>query len=356
MNSERASRLHNLARAASQIASPSSELGRRARALLREQTQLSVEGIEFALSECLETRTSRSALSQLVRQAPAAPQVHVLLSAQVFVAAYRAIALALAQSQRVFVRSSRRESTMASLLCEASGGAFQLTDTLAPAAGDHYWAYGSDETLDTIKEGLPSGVRFHGHGAGLGVAVIRQPRKTTGPLLTHAADALAQDVLAFDQRGCLSPRLVLVEGDEDFSTAMAQRIAESLAQWQTVVPRGTLSDEETADAFKYTTTMTYLGTAFEAGTGLVAVDPTPERLVIPPVGRFLHVTRTTEPLARLKELGSKLTTVAFFHGEHLEGQCQEELGPRRYVNLGQMQRPPLDGPVDRRTGWAFEVL
>ncbi len=356
MTEERARCLHALASAAEQIASPTSAVGREARSAFLQQTGLSPEGIEFALSECLETKTTRSTFSQLIRQAPAARQVHVLLSAQVFTAAYRAIALALAQSSRVFVRPSRRQPAMARLLCEASGRAFEIVDTLAPAAGDHYWAYGADETLQEVKDHLPPGVRFHGHGAGLGVAVFRQPTGPCLPTLEQAVDAFCHDVVAFDQRGCLSPRLVLVEGDDDFTEMLGGMLGTSLSEWQKIVPRGRLDDDEQADAYRYTMTMTYTGKTFDTGAGLVALDPEPERLVIPPVGRFLHVTRTLDPLARLRELGPQLTTVGIFHGGSLEGRCRQEIGTKRYVAPGQMQRPPLDGPVDLRTDWEFEVL
>lgn len=356
MSDERTERLGALHRAAESLSSPSTSLGRRARKALGETTGLSPAGIEYALSECLEVSAGRAALTQLTRRAPPAPRAHVLLSANVFVAAYRAIALALAQTPRVFVRASTREPSMAELLWEGSSGAFELVDTLSPLPGDHFWAYGTTETLDTVRGTLPSGVHFHGHGPGLGVAVVRQPRELAPGELEAAIDGLSQDVIAFDQRGCLSPRAVLLEAPLEFAEDFCARVAASLSEWERAVPRGTLSSSERADVRRYEDTVTYAGGVRRAGLGLVTLDPVPERVMIPPVGRYLHMTRTEDALSLMKPFAAKITSVGFFAAPLLPGQCQQQLGAKRYVQLGQMQRPPLDGPVDLRVGYTAELI
>jgi hypothetical protein len=353
---DRAARLHALWRAASELAQPDSALGRRARAALTASTGLSPEGVEYGLSECLEVNAGRAALTQLLRRAPPAPRVHVLLAANVFIGAYRAIALALAQSTRVAVRSSRRDPTMATLLWEASGEVFELTEELAPAPGESLWAYGSDETLAELRRALPAGVRFHAHGSGMGVAVVRQPEHLPDAVLREAADSLAEATMAFDQRGCLSPRVVLVEGDRPFAESFAAATAEALTSWESIVPRGKLSSDELADAERFVATFTYVGGLRPAGRGAVCLDPVDDRVFVPPVGRYLGFVRTSDALPLLERLGARVTTVGFFHGERLPGLCRERLGERRYVELGRMQRPILDGPVDLRRGWGHEVL
>src|SRR5688572_14477533 len=101
---------------ARRIADAREPLGRRAREALRASTGLSAAGVEFALARCLEARPSVSELRRMCAAVAPAPRVHVLLASNVFVAAHRAIALALAQSARVEVRPSRREPEMARLL------------------------------------------------------------------------------------------------------------------------------------------------------------------------------------------------------------------------------------------------
>lgn len=353
---ERQRLLHALERAALDIQRPDSSLGRRARALLPESTGLSPEGIEYALGECFEAGAGRAALHQLCRAAPAAPRAWVQLSANVFTGAYRAIALALASSTQVIVRASRRERVFAELLHEASGGSFELEDELAPTPGDHVWAYGSDETLLSLANQLPSGVHLHAHGAGMGVVVLREPSHYDDAHLSHAADALAQDTIAFDQRGCLSPRLVLVEGSPDFRQRFARATAEALGAWERTVPRGRITGLDLAEVNRFEHVARFCFQTLAAGRGLVTLAAEPEQLYVPPPGRYLHFVETESALDALTQLAPKLTTVSFFHPEHLPGLCHERFGARRYVGLGQMQRPPLDGPVDVRAGFSSTVL
>ncbi|HEY3233680.1 MAG TPA: hypothetical protein VGJ84_03120, partial [Polyangiaceae bacterium] len=121
-------RIRRLVEAARKIADPRDPLGIRARELLPESTGLSRQGVEWALTRCLETRPTEKELRQLSASVPTAPRAHVILSANVFVAAHRAIALALAASPRVCVRTSRREPQFARLLCQASDGLFEISD------------------------------------------------------------------------------------------------------------------------------------------------------------------------------------------------------------------------------------
>ncbi|HSC88208.1 MAG TPA: acyl-CoA reductase [Polyangiaceae bacterium] len=355
MSDDRQDRLRALLRAAERLADPHDALGREAREALLASSGLSPQGVELALTRHLEHRAGRAAVTQLVRRGPAVPAAHVLLSANVFVAAFRAIAVALAQSGRVFVRPSRREPTFARLLAEGSGGAFELVDQLSPRAGEHLWAYGTEETLRNLRGQLPAGVLFHPHGPGLGVALLSE-RGLVGTPLVDAARALAADVIAFDQRGCLSPRLVLVQGDP----SLAEQFADALALWledaEKHVPRGRLSADEDADALRYEHTMAYVGGARRAGQGLVVVERQAERLFVPPVGRYLSVVTTSDPLARLADLGARVTTVGLLGDDALPGRVQAVLGRARVVPFGRMQLPPLDGPVDQRSGWDAETI
>lgn len=355
MTDPRLERVMAVREAALRIASPDDPVGQRARHDLTASTGLSAEGIELVLGECLELGSGRAALSQLLRRAPPARRAHVLLSANVFSAAYRAIVLGLLQSTEVHVRASRREPVLPKLLEELSGGAFTLEDTLSPQPGDHLWAYGTKATLEAVRGTLPSGVHFHAHGPGMGVAVVVQPERAKDEDLDQAADGLAQDTIAFDQRGCLSPRVVLIQGSEAFCFDFSQRLARALAAWEQTVPRGSLDEAEAADARRYEDTMIYAGAAIPAGLGMVAVDPVLERAVLPPVGRYLHVTRTEDALARLLDWKEQITCVGMYNAPLLPGLCETKLGPRRYVALGQMQKPPLDGPVDLRHGFGAEI-
>jgi hypothetical protein len=352
----RLARLEALQNAARQIADPNHELGQEARTLLVASTGLSPQGVDYALRHCLEHRANRSSWSQLVKRQPMMARAHVLLSANVFTAAFRAIGLALVQAPHVFVRPSRREPEMAQLLYRASQGAFELVDSLSPEPGDPLWAYGTDETLARLRDTLPGGVRFHAHGSGMGAVVVGPDLPRTAAAFEDAADRIAKDTIAFDQRGCLSPRIVLFEGDTESAAGLAQALARALARWEQRVPRGALNDSEAADFFWYRDTMTYAAEALPAGKGLVVLDPTQDRLIVPPIGRVLHVTCTGNAERLLTEVGRRVTSVGIAGHEHLEGRLRISLGERRYGPVGTMQSPPLDGPVDRRSGWDAEVV
>jgi hypothetical protein len=352
----RMSRVLRLVEAARRIADPSDPMGRRARLELPRVTRLSPEGVELALARCLETQPSEEELESLCLRTPSARQAHVLLSASVFVAAHRAIAVGLAASQRVEVRPSRREPTMAALLFDATGGAFRIVEELGPLPGDHVWAYGSDATLAALGGELPAGVVLHGHGTGFGAAVVEPP---VGVDETSFADRvaaeLAVDVALFDQRGCLSPRLVLTS-TSGFARLFATALARELAALEQRVPRGWISPDERAAAVRYRDTMLYLADAMPAGEGLVGLDLEGNRMIAPPVGRLVHVARVENPAQAVSKLAPVLAAVGVACSAELQERIRQAVPRARVGAVGQMQRPPFDGPVDLRAGAEGERL
>lgn len=351
MSEEQMRRLYALKRAAEELANPSTRWGMVAREKLPRSTGLSPEGVDYALAHCLEHEVARGTLSSLTRKAPRARRAHVLLSSNVFTAAFRAIALALCQSEKVTVRPSRREPVMTHLLHEASGGAFEISGELKPESGDHFWAYGSDDTLATIARRLPSGVQFHGHGYGLGLAIFREGAALRAADIERAARALSFDICAFDQRGCLSPRILLIDGSRAFAESVCDALVTQLDARETEIPRGQLTNEEAADARWHTDTLRFVGSFAPAGKGMVFLDPETDRIVLPPVGRYLSVTVTRDVVPLVRRIGDRVTTIGFFEPGHLPGLLRDAIGDRRFVDVGQMQKPVFDGPVDLRSGF-----
>ena len=306
-----------------------------ARAIVREpdlvpalvaSTGLSREGVELALARHLELAPTDAELVQLLARTRETPAVTVILSANVFVGALRAIALACAASSRVRVRPSRRDPLFATRLCAA------LPDVdLAPAlvvedVGEgELHVYGRDETIADVRTRARVPVR--GHGAGMGIAWVTTPEE---------AARLADDVVAFDQRGCLSPRVVFVQGD---ARACVQALHEALGS--SPVPRGALLADERAEAERWRATMTYAGEVYAGPEHAVAVGP----LVVPPPGRHVQlvpVASHEEAAALLAPLRRFVTTFGTDDDDRLAPPCA------RIAHLGEMQRPPLDGPVDLR--------
>ncbi|HSO32996.1 MAG TPA: acyl-CoA reductase [Labilithrix sp.] len=312
-----------------------------------ESTGLSPEGVELALDRHVEIEATDADLERLVERAGDAARVSVVLSANVFVGALRALALARAASTDVVVRPSRRDPAFARALVEAAiqGGDrwLRLDEALDVASVEvgEIHVYGRDDTIADVRR--RARVRVRGHGSGMGVVWISRAAE-----LDVVARGLAEDVVVFDQRGCLSPRIAFVEGDEARASALADALHAELERLATLVPRGALPAEERAAAGRYVATMTYACRALVGSQHAIGIAPPGAPLVLPPPWRHLHVAasgsieeaaRLLAPLARgVVTLGSDDLAAA------------RRLAPpwARLAAIGRLQRPPLDGPVDLR--------
>jgi hypothetical protein len=347
-------RIARLVGAARRIADRNDVLGREARARLPEATGLSPHNVDLGLRHCLEVRPTDQELHALYASVGPASAVHVLLSANVFVAAHRALALALASSAHVAVRSSRREPVMAELLDRAAPGLFSIVEELSPRAGDHVWAYGRDETLTALRGSLPAGCVLHGHGAGFGVAVVDE--ETHGTSVDELSEAVARDVSLFDQRGCLSPRVLLYMGSERAFKKLSRRLAAALDDAEATCPRGWLDASEISDARRVADTLLMGGSLVEAGKGWIGLVSEGGATMLPPPGRHLVMARTESPVRWIEEHRGAITTVGCSVSESTRASLAEALPLARLSEIGAMQSPPFDGPVDRRTQPAGEVV
>jgi hypothetical protein len=351
----RVDRVLEVLSAARRLADASDPLGREARRLLPEATGLSREGVALGLERHLETSAPPEDLARLVARTPEAPRVHVVLSANVFVGAVRALALAVAACPAVSIRPSSREAIMAPLLVralvEASASMELELGELQPNAGDIVHVYGRRETIDVITREAPRGVRIVGHGPGFGIALV----DAAAVPLELAAERLSWDVVAFDQRGCLSPRIAFVRGSPPEVEAFGGHLARELERREAEVPRGRLAEEERRESALYRQTAHMLGQCHLGTTSVVGVDLAPREVPLPPPGRNVHVARiegADDALRLAARFRAAITSIgsgpkvapsntilaplaAFFRGA-------------RTMPLGAMQSPPLDGPVDLR--------
>lgn len=347
MTAEGEARVRELVRAARRLADPRDAIGAEARRTLPTSTGLSPEGVALAIERCLETNPSDSEIRSLCASVEPAPRARVLLSSTVFTGIHRAVALALAGSDTVVVRPSRRQPETARLLCAAAGDLFECADELSLRGGDHLWAYGADETLADVRRSCPRDVKLHAHGDGMGIAIIDLDEK--GGHIEGLARALTEDIVLFDQRGCLSPRVALVRGAQSSIVAFAHELGERLAEAERRIPLGAQSADERAAVLRYRETMRFAGHVLQAGSGYIGIDERSSPIVVPPAGRNLHVVRftTLEPL--LAPVLRWVTAVGVAAGETLRSAVREMMPWARFSALGEMQRPPFDGPVDRRS-------
>jgi hypothetical protein len=313
-------------------------------------TGLSPEGVELGFAS-LERGATPEELAGLVAAAGDAEHVHVVLSANVFVAPLRAIALARAAAPRVTVRASPRDPVLATALVAAAGDpAVTLTSERDPAStpADRIDVYGRAETLAAVREAARPGVVVREHGPGLGVAYV-----AAGADRDACAEALAADVVPFDQRGCLSPRVALVEGTAAEAEAFARALHDRLVAWEARVPRGELAEAEHAAAGRWRDALAFAGGVFAGGAASVAfVEGEASALpvlAVPPPGRnvlVVAVRSRADARAALAPIAPFVVALGCSAG----GSEAREVAPphARVSPLGGMQRPPLDGPVDRR--------
>jgi len=314
---------------ARRIADPHDALGREARDRLHETSGLSAEGVELALTEYLETNPSQEEIAALTANATHAPRCHVVLSANVCTAPVRAIACALACAPEVKVKPSRRDPVIAELVAREL--ALDIVEAIEPQPGDEVHVYGADKTIAAFRQSLGSGVTLRGHGTGVGIAVLDD---------LASAGAVAADLVVFDGQGCLSPRFVLVSSRLD---DMAAALHEALLRSTT--PRGPLTAEARAELARTKRTWEAIGPWLEGPHHALALDPAPEALALLPAYRTALVTLGDDEL--IEPWRPYITAVG---GEGPLADRIAALCPAaRRSPLGRMQKPPFDGPVDRRS-------
>jgi hypothetical protein len=300
----------------------------------------------------LEVNASESEIFRLINTTSSAPAVHVVLSANVFVAALRALCLAWATSARVFVRPSSREplffGELFGLVAEFPDSEISIVDSLRPGPQDEVHLYGKDSTIRAICASLPANQAIRAHGSGLGIALVSPDAD-----VAEAASSLVRDIVPFDQRGCLSPRAVFVACRANETTRFVDSLKDALSAWEKDVPIGVLDSSERAELVRYEDSICVLGSLSRAGASAIGVLQTSRALLIPPVGRHITVVPCDNhdaANALIAPLCRAITCVGVA-GDMRDPFISPLLslcpGARKTV-LGKMQMPPLDGPVDQR--------
>ncbi len=305
-------------------------------------TGLSPEGVELGFAS-LEREAADGELSWLLAAAGDAERVHVILSANVFVAPLRALVLARAAAAVVTLRPSPRDPVVwHALVQEAGDPGLAIVGERAVRgieAGEIH-VYARNETIAAVRAEARPGVKVRGHGAGMGIAVV-----TAAAAVNETAEALAVDVVAFDQRGCLSPRVALVEGDEARAESFARAIDASFDRWEARVPRGALTEAEKGEAAYWREMAAFVGPVLARPAHAVAVAPALAVLSVPPPGRHLLVVPSGSIEDGIRALAPHVVTVGTDDPARVRALAPAHA---RVAALGCMQRPPLDGPVDRR--------
>ena len=250
-------------------------------------------------------------------------------------------------------------------LAEWKGGTTELEDPLFAEAGC-VTATGTDETLVEIRNRLPATIRFVGYAHKLSLAYItRESLEKNG--VEKIASALAEDVTAWNQLGCLSPHAVYVESDaEPDSHALAAAIANQLEAREQIDPRGAVS-ADTAAAIS-TRRMFYEVRASSdpdtqiwssaGSTAWTVVHENSDLLQTSCLNRFLFVKPVANLdafLTTIEPLRGKISTVGLAAPMARAQQIALQLsnaGVTRICRTGSMQNPPLTWRHDGRPSLA----
>jgi Acyl-CoA reductase (LuxC) len=242
------------------------------------------------------------------------------------------------------------------------GGDIELENALF-AGADCVTATGSDETLDEIRKRLPLRTRFLGHGHRVSFGFVAQEvlHGSRGKKIVAAA---ADDVVAWNQLGCLSPHVIYVQlGGEISPEHFAQLLAEELDKREASEPRGELPAEHAAAiasrrgiyevraAHSPESTRHWCSMDSTAWTVIYEADA---RFQMSCLNRFIYVKGVSDLKTALENADSvrgKVSTVGIAAPEEKIQEIATQLarwGATRVCPLGQMQNPPLTWRHDGR--------
>jgi len=246
-------------------------------------------------------------------------------------------------------------------IAEWRGGNVQLESALF-AEADCVTATGSDETLDKIRLQLPSRMRFVGYGHRVSFGFVAG-EALSGPRAKKVVSATADDVVAWNQLGCLSPHVIYVQAGDVSAEHFAQSLAEELERREASEPRGEIPAEEAAAiasrraiyeiraAHSPETTQHWRSKDSTAWTVIFESDA---RFQLSCLNRFIYI----KPVADLKTvlenadtIRGKVSTVGIAAPEEMVPGLAAQLarwGATRICPLGQMQNPPLTWRHDGR--------
>jgi Acyl-CoA reductase (LuxC) len=247
-------------------------------------------------------------------------------------------------------------------IAEWRGGDAGLESALF-AEADCVTATGSDETLDSIRAKLPGRVRFLGYGHRVSFAFVASEvlfGSRAGKIVSAAAD----DVVAWNQLGCLSPHVIYVQTGGDVSSEQfAQMLADELSRREAGEPRGEISATESAAiasrrsiyeiraAHSPENTRHWRSEGSTAWTVVFEADP---RFQLSCLNRFIYVKPVSDLKALLESADSirgKVSTAGLAAPEEMIPELAVQLarwGAMRLCPLGQMQNPPLTWRHDGR--------
>ena len=247
-------------------------------------------------------------------------------------------------------------------VAEWRGGGAELEAALF-AEADCVTATGSDETLAAVRARLPIKTRFLGYGHRVSFAFVSHEVLHGGRARKIAA-AAADDVVAWNQLGCLSPHVIYAQsGGEASPERFGEMLADELEERERTEPRGELAAEHAATiasrravyevraAHSPETTQHWCSKGSTAWTVVYESDP---RFQGSCLNRFIYVKPArdlSETLQNADAVRRHVSTVGVAAPEEKMNEIAVQLarwGATRVCPLGRMQHPPLAWRHDGR--------
>ena len=226
-------------------------------------------------------------------------------------------------------------------------GGSEALEKVALLGADAVVAYGADQSVAALRSRVPVTTRFVAYHHRFSVAVVGV-EALGEPHAEACAASLANAVAIFDQRGCVSPRVVYAEeGGTVSPRAFARLLALSLAGLERDLPSGAL-DKSEASALHQARGTAELMAASESGaeihhggeapwTVIFDVEPTAPS---PCLGRSVRVV----PLTDLEQLPDLLARM----GAHLQTVGTAGLGDREKALASRLGRVGVSRVVPLR--------
>ena len=230
------------------------------------------------------------------------------------------------------------------------GGDSSCEDRLLEEA-DLVIAHGGDRAIESLAERCRN--RFVGHGHRLSIALL-----AAGIDYVDVSRRLADDVVVWDQLGCLSPQVCFVEGGIRQAVGFAKALAAEMKILATKVPAGPLTQGEALTIRNFRDTAEWSGLATgaqrlfapssELACGSVAVEdnlsfaPTPlHRCVrVVPFTSITEVCKLIEGHRMILE-GAALEAATPQRERELQAML-EQSGVPHVVAAGELQKPTLE--------------
>lgn len=212
---------------------------------------------------------------------------------------------------------------------------------------------GQDETIAAVRALTPVTTRFVGQGHRLSLALVGRDTDWE-----TAVQAVARDIVLFDQQGCLSPAYVLVEeGGSARAGDFAQRLSQALAAASVEFPRGRSSPEMAMRIQHWRDTAALVGATVYAPkeTDWTVVYDPQAAVNVGSLSRFVVVRPLADLQAApeaLRPWQGRLQALGWAVSPGRQESLAERLAPlglSRLCPLGQMQHPPATWHQDGRS-------